>query len=183
MEGGITVMGRPHHWLLVAAIAVAASCGGSDDPSSGGTATTDTTVTTDGAPATVVEPDPTEQSVPPPDPSTVEIETPAAELSDLEGLDVITVTTPPVGNGEHPVLSWNPVAGAARYSLTLSEPGAAAYFAWTGTTESMTLGGSVEERVADAAGPILLTELVLRVVAFDETGAIIAASAPTPIAP
>lgn len=176
------VMGVARRCLAVLAIALVASCVGSND-----TTTTEIPAATDGVSVTVGEPDVTEvpQATPvtPPPDSGPPDSRPPTELSDLEGLDVITVTTPPTGNGERPLLSWNPVDGAERYALTLSLPDGAAYFSWTGTPVSVWLGGTVDQPPADAAGPILVTELVLRVVAFDNTGAITAASAPTTIAP
>lgn len=171
-------MGFPRCIVVLGAIALATSCGGSN-----GTTSSETPAATGGATVTVAAPDVTGPSEATPVTPAPESDTPATELSDLDGLEVITVTTPPTGNGERPLLSWNPVDGAERYALTLSLPNGAAYFSWTGPTPSIWLGGTTEEPPADAAGPVLLTDLVLRVVAFDKTGAITAASAPTPIAP
>lgn len=172
------VVGALRRCVVLGAIALATSCGGSND-----TTTTEAPAATDVGTVTVGESDVAEApeaTLVTPSP---ESDTPATELSDLEGLDAITVTTPTSGNGERPLLAWNPVDGAERYALTLSLPDGAAYFSWTGPTTSIWLGGTADEPPADAAGPVLLTELVLRVVAFDETGAITAASTPTPIAP
>ncbi len=164
--------------VLLGAITIVSACGGSDSSS-----TTSPDPTTASAPPASVEPSSTPSTTPATNPAETSAPAPASELSDLAALDVIVVTNPQTGNGERPLLAWQPVDGATRYSLTLAEPDGAVYWAWTGASTSIWLGGQHDEPPADAAGPVLLDELVMRVVAVDASDTIIAASAPTPIAP
>ncbi len=169
---------------LLGAVTIVSACGGSD-----GDGTASLSPTTPSAPPASAEP----ASEPVVAPSTAPSSTPStapsetsvhvAELSDLASLDAIVVDNPPTSNGERPLLAWEPVDGASRYALTLAELGGTVYWAWTGTSNAVWLGGQNDEPPPDAAGPVLVEELVMRVVAFDESNAIIAASTPTPITP
>lgn len=178
--------------LAVLLVAAASACGGSSGDSDDASPTPpDTVASTQPNQTTPVEPEDTSQpdSAPPsteseptsPPPSTDP--GPPSELADIDALADLMVTTPASGNGERPLLSWEPVDGAAAYVLTLSEPTGVAYWAWSGSISSTWLGGQADEPPPDSAGPILVEELILRVVALDEAGSIIAASEPTPIEP
>lgn len=119
-------------------------------------------------------------------PSTTSIAAPAGppeELADLAEIVEMSVTTPPAGNGEHPLLAWEPVESAAGYALTLTRPDGQTYWAWTGTEPQTWLGGSAEQPTAGSSGPFLAEPLTLRVVAVNADGLIFAASRPVEIAP
>ena len=153
--------------ILALAVTFAAACGDSGDtavsapttapppattPSDGTTTTTAPAVTTV-APTTAT----------PAPPAVVEL------------LDVETVALGAVPTGQRrPVLSWAPVAGAARYALVVRAGGGAPYWAWTGTDTTIRLGGSGDGESVQLA--LLHEPMTWRVSAFDASGRLLAIS-------
>jgi len=85
------------------------------------------------------------------------------------------------GVGVRPELAWEPVQGAQRYSLTLHrEDEAAAYWAWSGTETTVRVGPTEDLSVG---GAHVEPGMTWWVVAFDETGTVVAQSGERPIAP
>ncbi len=174
-------------WMLAAL----AACGGSspaDDATStrtvppserASTASTDDEDTSASA-ATTSEVGAAENAAPA---ATTVSPAPASELADLDGIATITMTTPSSGNGEHPLLSWEPIEPAVRYALTVTASDGQAYWAWTGSEHEVWLGGSTEEPPADSGGPYLTEPMTVRVVAVDSADVIIAARRPVTIGP
>jgi hypothetical protein len=145
---------------LLGLLLVLAACGGDDaEPGQGDTTspTGQATTTTEGQATSTTEG--------------------PAEL----GLDTIGVLTPAEGNGERPLLAWEPVAEAAQYAVTVSTADGKAYWAWVGEDTSVYLGGG--DGATDTVGPILSEPMTMTVLALDAAHAVLAASPPTPIAP
>ena len=174
---------------LLAALVALAACGGSSadtdvaspDTTGDSTPTSSATPISSATPATAaLDTTSTPTST---DAEAAVTTTAPSELADLEAIITITVTTPASGNGQHPLLSWNPVDGAADYSLTLTPSDGSAYWAWRGAGPQIWLGGSAEEPPADVSGPSLAEPMILRILAFDADGDIVAASQPVEIAP
>lgn len=101
-------------------------------------------------------------------------------------LDVprMTLRTPAKGVGPRPELAWEPVDGAARYTVTVytadDEP------LWGATTEeaSIVLGGFAEPPSDDArVGPALADGMRWEVLARDGQGGVVAQSGLRPISP
>ena len=172
---------------------ILAGCGGSPDEE------TSSDDAPSSAPDIVIEPvpttaeaDSTDPQVSPSDPSTTTAAAPSTtpptsgppqELADVPGLTEITVTTPPSGNGEHPLLAWEPVDPAASYSLVLTQADGQVYWAWSGVESQIWLGGSNDRPPATASGPYMVEPMTLRVFALNADGAVFAASQPIEIAP
>lgn len=95
---------------------------------------------------------------------------------DLPG---IVLETPAAGGGRSPELSWQPVDGAARYSVTIYRDGERAYWGWRGQQTSVIVG----EEVGTAAGPWIEPGMTWTVMAFDADGEMIAQSGERPIEP
>lgn len=170
----------------LAAALVLASCGGSSDStSSSPPVTADDPAVASTEPSATEVPDTTAAPPSTAEPTTTSTgpSTPPTELADLDAIATITVTTPTSGNGERPLLSWDPVESAAGYALTLIRSDGQAYWAWTGTEPQVWLGGSATPPPTDASGPVLAEPMTMRVVAVDADGAIFAASQPTEITP
>lgn len=137
----------------LAAVAVVSgllgACGGDDDAAGDRDDETTTTAAGDGTPSD-------EPAVP--------------------GLDAIAVD-PVDGDALRPLLSWEPVDGAARYSLLVFDDAGDAYWAWEGTATQVHLGGGVDDPLPDEAeGPTAEVADSWFVVAHDAGGAPIAAS-------
>lgn len=177
------------------ALTLLASCGGSSESGADSPVRVDTTVPVG---SNAARPDATEPVTPPSDtdvtapstpaptapaPTASTTPAPADDLVGLEGIGVIRVVTPIAGNGEHPLLSWEQVDGAARYALVLNRSNGEAYWAWSGPESEIYLGGSTEPPPDDGAGPYLTEPVTMRVVAVDDAGVIVAASPPVEIAP
>lgn len=101
-------------------------------------------------------------------------------------LDVprMTLRTPAEGVGPRPELAWEPVDGAAGYTVTVytADDGPL----WGATTEetSIVLGGFTEPPQDDArVGPVLADGMRWEVLARDEQGGVVAQSGLRPIAP
>lgn len=155
------------------------ACGGSSDgPRPTGPDSTSGATTTDvggdvSARTTDVQPDVTSSETP----------SAAEQLADMDGLATIAVATPTSGNGEFPLLAWTPVDGVDLYALTLTTSGGQSYWAWSGHETEIYLGGLNEPPPPDSGGPYLFEPMELLVVGLDDVGNVVAASAPTTIAP
>ena len=126
-----------------------AACGGGDDPDDSGSPATRATATTD---ASATEP-----------------AVPGVELLEVEPVDT---------SAPRPLFAWAAVNGAARYSLLVLGDDGAAYWAWEGAETQVHLGGGTDEPLPDdAEGPTVDHAASWFVVAHDEAGTPIAASA------
>lgn len=103
---------------------------------------------------------------------------PVTPLLAAPGLGTVTLTTPQTGGGVKPLLAWEPVDGAALYTVIVFAPDGGAYWAWEGESTSVTLGGGAPSSppAGDRAGPVLQAGMAWSVIARDADGAIIAAS-------
>ena len=162
--------------VALAALLLLPACGGGgDDDTEAGSASTTPPATSTATPvATADTPD---------TPAPTETPGSPTELFQIPGMAEVVILTPSTDAGERPLLEWQPVEGATDYSLALTADDGGAYWAWRGASSSVWLGGSAEEPPADASGPLLTQPMTLRVVAHGANGQIIAASAPTEIAP
>lgn len=99
------------------------------------------------------------------------------------GIDVglVELTTPVTGGGPRPVLSWEPVDGAAVYAVVVHDVDGAPYWGWELEDTSVRLG--LEERPDSAPGPRVAEGMTWSVVAYDADWLPLAASERRPIAP
>lgn len=118
-----------------------------------------------------------------PAPTTTGVQAEPHELADFDNIAQITITTPSSGNGEHPLLAWEPVDGAVDWVLSLTLADGQPYWAWNGPENEIWLGGSAEQPAADSSGPYLYEPMTLHLVGYGADGAILAASQPFDIAP
>jgi hypothetical protein len=106
-----------------------------------------------------------------------------SRLLERIGAARIALLTPTEGVGAHPRFEWQPVPGAARYTLLLLDAEGRPYWAWEGAETAVYLGGGSQPPPEDSAGPILLRPMQWYVLAFDAEGKIIGYSEKRPIAP
>ena len=100
------------------------------------------------------------------------------------GLTPLLLIGPAVtGAGERPEFSWEPVAGAATYSLAILTAADEPLWAWEGAGTTVILGGWATTPIPAAPGPLLTADAKWFVVAFDAQGLPIANSVMRPIAP
>ena len=100
------------------------------------------------------------------------------------GVATITLTAPSVAAaGARPTFGWEPVAGAAAYSVFVLTDAGEPIWAWQGPATSVVLGGWPATPPPEAPGPLLLGRGTWFVVALDATDAPIAASELRPVAP
>lgn len=90
------------------------------------------------------------------------------------GLPELTLLTEP-SDEERPLLEWEPVDGAAQYSISVFAPSGAGYWAWRTDGTSVPLGGEPRLR-DDVSGPSTVAGMTWSVVALDADGRPIAAS-------
>jgi hypothetical protein len=96
----------------------------------------------------------------------------------------ITIRTKTHGVGAHPVLQWNRVPGARRYLLSVNTTHGSPYWSWTGSTTKVRFGGGpLASSGRGATGAALEHKMRWFVIAFDDTGNIVAVSKPHAIAP
>lgn len=145
---------------LLAAVTLLLGCSGDTTPGAG-TATT----AAGGATAT------TDPGGPPPNLPPV-----------IEGLDPVVVLTPTAGGGERPLLAWEPVTGAARYTVVLYDAAGTAVWSSLTTDTSIHVGGPALIPAANS-GPRVTADNTWVVYADDATGRLIAASGRSPISP
>jgi hypothetical protein len=101
----------------------------------------------------------------------------------VEGIPVVTVLGPPESDaGEVPLFSWEPVAGASRYTVAVLGPDAP-FWAWQGEETEIYLGGLPFERPPGWAGPVILPGSCWSVMARGADGHIIAVSEFLPVSP
>lgn len=91
--------------------------------------------------------------------------------------DAIPVLSASVGSGARPELAWDEVTGADRYRVVVMR-GQTPYWAWTGTENSVRLGGEV----GDGPGAVVGTGMQWTVSALDENGHRLASSPWTDLA-
>ena len=101
----------------------------------------------------------------------------------IEGLPVIDVSGPPEsGAGEVPLFSWEPVAEASRYTVTVIGPDGPLW-AWQGEETEVYLGGLPFERPAGWSGPVMQPGSCWAVVARGADGHVMSVGAFLPISP
>ena len=116
-----------------------------------------------------------------PSPAASATATPAATAGDFaigDYLDPITVTV--AEPGPRPLLTWEPVDGAALYLVTVLDSSGTGYWTWEGTDTEVHVGGTAEP---DAIGPYVFEDMTWRVAAQDDSGALLAVSQPSPLNP
>ena len=128
---------------------------GSDDPS----VTTPTTVSDATTSTTVVEAVPVEPL--------------------LNGALLIPTLTPAVVGELRPVLEWEPVDGAAKYSVVVLDETGEPYWIWSGPESEITLGGAPSSDFG--VGPIIGVDYSWSVAAFAAEGEFLAISGAVPI--
>jgi hypothetical protein len=101
----------------------------------------------------------------------------------FSGLEQIELLTPTSGVGEKPLFEWSAAPGASSYALFLYFSDGNPYWAWSGESTSIYLGGYASAPPADAAGPILVDGMTWAVIAFDASENVIASSEKQPISP
>ncbi|MFZ8999386.1 MAG: hypothetical protein ACO3D0_13590, partial [Ilumatobacteraceae bacterium] len=156
------------------------SCGGSDAVE-GGPAGSETS--TPGSDPTILESGTTGEPTGPvsSDPSTEPAPVPQFGEPVIAGVDPIGLLTPPSGGGDRPVLSWEPIPGAAEYLVVVHDADGAPYWSTITTATEVPVGGVVLD--PGASGPRLAAGYSWVVVASDTDGVVVAASARLPIAP
>jgi hypothetical protein len=97
------------------------------------------------------------------------------------GLPAMSVLTEP-SDSLRPLLAWESVDGAAGYSVTVWAPTGVGYWAWRTAATSVHLGGDPQLR-DDVSGPSTTPGMTWSVLALDDDGAPIAASAETVLRP
>lgn len=125
---------------------------------------TNSTIEPDPSPTTVlptstISTSPTPVSVPP---------TTLAEAEPfLPGLDMTTVIqlTPTSGAGRRPILTWEPVAGAATYTVLVMAADELPWWSWSGSETEVVLGGVDTE--LEMGGPAAGAGVTWVVFAFD----------------
>ncbi len=80
-------------------------------------------------------------------------------------------TPPPIRPDDGPILSWEPVDGATQYRLVVLTADGETYWAWSGSTTSVALGGD-----DDTAGHRFVASLTWQVTAYDAAGVPVAFS-------
>lgn len=124
------------------------------------------------------EPQPTEEPVPE-EPAVTE----APPRPDL-GLPGIELTTPAAGGGSWPDLAWDPVDGAAAYTVTLYDPQGSAYWAWTGDGTTVVVGGfAAAPSEGSGVAPRIQPGMSWDVTAHGDDGGLLAQSGERPIGP
>ncbi len=100
------------------------------------------------------------------------------------GLAPILLVGPAVtGAGDRPEFSWEPVAGAATYTLAVLSTADEPLWAWEGPGTAVILGGWPTAPIPAAPGPLLMGDATWFVVGFDAQGVPIANSVMRPVAP
>lgn len=97
------------------------------------------------------------------------------------GLPEMVLTTPQAGEGPRPVLTWEPVDGAATYAVTVyAGAGEAARWSWRGQETSVRVGFVEDTTVG---GPNVIDGMTWGVLALDSDDEPIAQSNERPLAP
>lgn len=95
------------------------------------------------------------------------------------GLETITQVTPTAGGGTRPDLVWEPMDGAAEYTVVVSDAEGAPWWAWFGDSTEVVLGGV--DSSAEVGGPVAGPGVTWAVFAFGDDGALIGVSPARPI--
>ena len=95
------------------------------------------------------------------------------------GLTPIDQITPIDGGGPRPLLAWEPVPGADRYTVLVMDEEGKPWWAWTGEGESVVLGGV--DASAEIGGPQAGPGVTWVVFAHDNGGSLIAVSPARPV--
>lgn len=104
-----------------------------------------------------------------------DVNAPASGRSALPGLAELALVTAQ-SDDQRPLLEWEPVPGAAVYSVSVYTPDGVGYWAWRTDATSVHLGG--DPRLDDdASGPSTVPGMTWSVIAFDAARLPIAASA------
>lgn len=145
---------------------------GSAEADDGSTATA--TTTPSGTPASA-EPTPTTA------PTTTTSTSTAPPLEPLlPGVPVLEIVSPEGAAGDVPLFEWEPLDAAASYRLVVLGPDGPIW-AWQGEETAIWLGGYSVEPPAGATPITIVDETCWSVMARDEAGALVAASARLPI--
>lgn len=97
------------------------------------------------------------------------------------GLPELVLTTPQAGEGPRPLLTWEPVDGAATYAVTVyAGAGEAARWSWRGEETSVRVGFVDDTTVG---GPNVIDGMTWNVLALDSDDEPIAQSNERPLAP
>lgn len=99
----------------------------------------------------------------------------------VPGFDTETITqlTPTSGAGLRPLLEWEPVSGAARYSVIVFNPDGSPWWSWGGDGTEVILGGVSTD--APIGGPVAKDGVTWVVFAFDADEALIGVSPQRPV--
>ncbi len=110
-------------------------------------------------------------------------ESPAPTIPDVEpiltGVTKIPTLSPVVVDQLRPTLEWEPVAGAAEYSVVVLDEFGDPYWVWIGAESQVPIGGA--ESSDFGIGPIIGVDYSWSVVAFGTDRTILAASGQLPI--
>lgn len=100
------------------------------------------------------------------------------------GLAPLPLIAPAVTEaGQRPTFTWEPVAGAAAYTLAVVTDTGEPLWAWQGPETTVIIGGWPETPPPEAPGPLLLGPSSWFVMALDGDGRPIANSVLRPVAP
>ena len=165
----------------LAALLAAAGCSSADEPSSTTSTTPATATETPESVATSSTPGSGESN-----PDDVDATRNARVDGDLffSTLDVsrIGILTPGTGGGGRPRLEWTPIPEAAVYEVNIYAPSGEIYWAWSGSSTSVHVGG--EPLLGpNSAGPTVIPDMTWYVLALDESGLIVGQSPVVGIAP
>lgn len=110
---------------------------------------------------------------------------PVPPIGPLESSLADVVVTGPAATaaGVRPTFSWEPVDGAARYTLAVLTGANQPLWAWDGAATSVILGGWPSAPPAEAPGPLLVGPGAWFVVAYDAAGAPLAVSDVVAVSP
>lgn len=147
---------------LAAALTLGACSSGADEPVDAAPTTVDASAPDETAPETDNEPSSDAEEAPG-QPQVFEL-----------------IATEPIAAGPRPLLAWEPIEGAAAYDLIVLDAAGAPYWAWTGETSSVFIGG-VEN--PDAVGAWVFEPLTWIVTARDAEGQPLAMSAKAELLP
>lgn len=143
--------------LVAALLMVAAGCG--DDDTTGTTGASGTTQP--GATATTTE-------------ATTTTTVAAEPFLPGLGLESITQTTPESGGGPRPLLSWNPINGAAEYTVVVFDAEGTPWWSWRGEATEVFIGGF--ETAVELGGPRAAAGVTWVVYAYDSDGVAVGVS-------
>jgi len=166
--------------LAVSIVLTAAACSGaSDDPT--------TTVAATSAPSTTAGSEVATTTVAPTStaPTTTTSTTTAAPAvpAQLTGLSSTLGEPVPIGvsvtGTRRPLLEWTAIDGATRYIAIVTDESGGTLWAWTGESNSVTVGSGDIDR--DGIGAFIEAPAWLQVLSVDDAGTVLGASEPVPV--